>query len=330
MIRNDFPFSHLPVTFILKQMKYPFTLPSRREIAWCFLLWAAYYGASSFIIDYRIEHFFFSGLFLVCFFASALTRKFAVGMIPFIIFGASYDFMRVYPNYLVNEVDIQGIYEAEKSMFGLTVDGNVLTLNEYFSSNHVPFADFMAGLFYLCWVPVPLFFALYLFCSGKRGLFLRFAWAFLFVNLLGFVGYYVHPAAPPWYMAEYGTEPVFDTLGNEAGLCRFDQLMGINFFHDLYSRNANVFAAVPSLHSAYCLTAFLYALIGRERWYVTWMLGFFSLGICWTAVYTSHHYVIDVLLGVFLAIGFVLLWEKFLLRIWPVKRCYEAYRNYVS
>lgn len=314
----------------LKQMKYPFTLPSRREIFWCLLLWTVYYGASSFIIDYRIEHFFFSGLFLVCFFASAFTRKFAVGMIPFIIFGASYDFMRVYPNYLVNAVDVLDIYNAEKSLFGLTVGGKSLTLNEYFALHHLPVADFLAGFFYLCWVPVPLFFALYLYCSGKRGVFLRFAWAFLFINLLGFVGYYVHPAAPPWYMVEYGTEPVFDTLGNEAGLSRFDELLGIDLFHNLYGRNANVFAAVPSLHSAYCFTAFMYALIGGERRYVTCVLGFFSLGICWTAVYTSHHYLIDVLLGVFMALGFVLLWEKILLRIPMLGKCYEAYRDYVS
>ena len=36
--------------------------------------------------------------------------------------------MRVYPNYQVNPIDVKGLYEAEKSLFGLSVDGAVLIL----------------------------------------------------------------------------------------------------------------------------------------------------------------------------------------------------------
>lgn len=242
----------------------------------------------------------------------------------------SYDFMRVYPNYQVNNVDIVGIYETEKEWFGVHVNGTIQTLNEYFSLHCTPSADFLAGIFYLCWVPGPLGFSVYLFFTGKRDVFLRFVWAFLFINLLGFAVYYAHPAAPPWYMSEYGTEPVFDTLGSEAGLARFDRLFDISFFHDLYSRNANVFAAVPSLHSTYCLCAFLYAIIGRQKWYVSVPLGILSVGICWTAIYTGHHYVIDVLLGVIMTFVFVAVWELLLLKWLPIRSFYEAYRGYIS
>lgn len=311
-------------------MNYPFALPSRREVVWCISLWILYYALSSCIIELRIEHFFFSALFIFCFFLSPYTRKFAVGMLPFIIFGASYDYMRLYPNYLVNEVDIQGIYEAEKTLFGIVQDGQSITLNEWFLLHNWPVGDFLAGVFYLLWVPAPLLFALYLFLSGRRGLFLRFTWAFLFINLLGFVGYYLHPAAPPWYFQEYGTEPIYDTLGNEAGLNRFDQLLGIHLFHNLYSRNSNVFAAIPSLHSAYCLSAFIYALIGKVPVLIRWVLGILSLGICLTAVYSNHHYLIDVLLGVSLAVAFIYVWERWLIPWQPVKAFYERYREYVS
>ena len=37
-----------------------------------------------------------------------------------------------------------------------------------------------------------------------------------------FAGYYIHPAAPPWYAINYGFEPVLNTPGNVAGLGRFD------------------------------------------------------------------------------------------------------------
>lgn len=128
--------------------------------------------------------------------------------------------MRVYPNYQVNPIDVKGLYEAEKSLFGLSVDGAVLIPCEYFALNHCPVADFFAGIFYLCWVPVPIAFGLWLYLKGDRKVYLRFAMVFLLVNLIGFAGYYIHPAAPPWYAMNYGFEPILDTPGNVAGLGR--------------------------------------------------------------------------------------------------------------
>lgn len=61
----------------------------------------------------------------------------------------------------------------------------------------------------------------------------------------------------------YGFEPVLNTPGNVAGLGRFDELLGCSVFHSIYGRNANVFAAVPSLHAAYMVVAVAYAIMGR-------------------------------------------------------------------
>lgn len=299
----------------------------------CIVAWIAYFVFCSLMIGVRVEHVFFAVLFIVHFFPHAETRKFAMCMLPFILFGATYDVMRLYPNYLVNDVDIQDIYEADKALFGVTVEGTRLSLNEFFQQHTFPAADFLAGFFYLMWVPLPLFFSLYMFFKGDRTVFLHFTWAFLLINWLGFVGYYLHPASPPWFFAANG--PYVDSavlgqqMGSEAGLARFDELLGITFFHDLYARNANVFAAVPSLHSTYCLCTFVYALIGKCRWYITLPAGIVSLGICWTAVYTSHHYVIDVMLGVGLCLTFILLWEKVILR-WPLRKLERSYVKYVS
>lgn len=316
-------------------MNFLQSLPGRRETLICLLTWAFYYIVLSMFMDIRPEHFGFSALFLLLFFASAYTRKLAMCLIPFVLFGMSYDFMRVYPNYLVNEVDISGIYETEKSVFGIVVDGNRMTLNEFFSIHNCSFADFWAGIFYLCWVPAPIAFGIYCFVVGKRQLFLRFAWAFLLINVVGFCGYYVHPASPPWFYAQNGggevaRELLGSQMGSEAGLARFDHLLGLSVFHDIYSKNANVFAAVPSLHSTYCLCAFIYALVGRTRWYVALPLGVIALGICWTAVYTGHHYTIDVLLGIALTFVVILLWEKLVLHIPSVERLFQSYARYVG
>ena len=242
------------------------------------------------------------------------TRKFALALTPWLVFACSYDGMRLLPNYEVNPIDTRGIYEAEKSLFGIGTAAGTLSPGEWFNLHNCAFADFMAGFFYLCWVPVPLGFAIYLYLKGKREMYLRFSLAFLFVNLVGFVGYYIHPAAPPWYVIEHGFTPVLNTPGSVAGLGRFDALVGAPVFHSIYCNNSNVFAAVPSLHAAYMLVTTIYAIISRQSKLCIGIFAFICMGIWWTAVYSTHHYIIDVLLGILTTIVALLILERLLLR----------------
>ena len=267
-------------------------------------------------------------LFVVLYLAHPYTRVLAVALLPFVVFEISYDWMRLYPNYRVNSIDIQGIYETEKALFGITVDGTTMTPCEYFKIHHSAVADIMAGCFYLCWVPLPIAFGLWLFFSGKRNLYLRFALAFLLVNLIGFVGYYIHPAAPPWYALDYGYTPDFTMPGNVAGLGRFDELVGLPVFNSIYVKNANVFAAVPSLHAAYMLVTTIYSVKARCPWPAVLVFAVITVGIWWTAVYSNHHYVIDVLLGIITAIVGVLLLERVLMRIGAMQRFIRRWAAY--
>lgn len=253
------------------------------------------------------------------------TRKFALALTPWLVFACSYDGMRLLPNYEVNPIDTRGIYEAEKSLFGIGTAAGTLIPGEWFNLHNCAFADFMAGFFYLCWVPVPLGFAIYLYLKGKREMYLRFSLAFLFVNLVGFVGYYIHPAAPPWYVIEHGFTPVLNTPGSVAGLGRFDALVGVPVFHSIYCNNSNVFAAVPSLHAAYMLVATIYAVISRQNKLCIGIFAFICMGIWWTAVYSTHHYIIDVLLGILTTIVALLILERLLLRAEWAKRFMARY-----
>ena len=115
------------------------------------------------------------------------TRRFAVAFAPWVVFACCYDWMRFYPNYEVNPIDVKGLYNTEKILFGITATGGQkLILGEYFAIHHCALADLMAGLFYLCWVPVPLGFSLWLYHKKQYKWFIRFCLAFLFVNLIGF------------------------------------------------------------------------------------------------------------------------------------------------
>lgn len=306
------------------------SMPSLRESVLCaagLLLWLV---VTALFVGFRPEHVVLALLIFALFFFNVSTRRLVIALVPFFLFGISYDWMNILPNYKVNPVDVAGLYETEKSLFGIATAEGVLTPNEFFGLHHTAFVDFLAGIFYLCWVPLPVVFGLYLYFSRRTEWYLHFAIVFLLVNLLGFAIYYIHPAAPPWYVALHGFEAVEGTPGDVAGLGRFDDMTGLGIFNALYARNSNVFAAVPSLHSAYTFVAFIYALLSRAPKGWTIALGVVSAGIWFTAVYTSHHYIIDVLLGIGTALAGIALFEWVLMRLGPVARFVERYAGYVG
>lgn len=306
------------------------SFPTRKESCIVLGISAVFLALTAGFVGLRPEHGLIVILFLILFFINRETRKLAVAVLPFIVFGISYDWMRVYPNYMVNPIDVEGLYNAEKSLFGFNMDGVRVIPCEYFAVHHNSIADFFAGVFYLTWVPVPIAFGLWLYFTGKKNLYLRFAIVFLFVNLLGFAGYYIHPAAPPWYAMNYGFEPILNTPGNAAGLARFDELLGITVFDGIYGRNSNVFAAVPSLHAAYMLIAVIYAFMRKANWILITILSILMVGIWGTAVYSCHHYIIDVLLGIGCALVGILIFEKGLMKLRFFRNFIDNYTSYIG
>lgn len=311
-------------------MKGVISLPSGRESIVVVIITSLFFLLTGKFVGLRSEHFLLIGLFLCLFFFNKETRKLIVALIPFIVFGISYDWMRVYPNYMVNPIDVEDIYNLEKALFGINFDGQRLIPSEFFTLHNHAIADFLAGIFYLGWVPIPVAFGIYLYFKKERALFLRFALVFLFVNLIGFAGYYIHPAAPPWYAINYGFEPILNTPGNMAGLIRFDELLGISVFDSIYGRNANVFAAVPSLHSAYLVVVLYYALKRKTSPLLMSIIVIFMFGIWFTAVYTAHHYIIDVILGVLCALLGIFLFEKGLMNLSAFNSFFNKYYSYIK
>ena len=304
--------------------------PTNRELLTLFLCLGIWLVVTALFVGIRPEHPLLIALIAVLFCAHPQTKKLVIALLPFILFAVSYDWMNIVPNYKVNPIDVQGLYEAEKSLFGITTAAGTVTPNEYFAEHHCAFMDFWAGFFYLCWVPVPILFGLSLYFMKQRNLYLRFAIVFLFVNLIGFAGYYIHPAAPPWYVMKYGFEPILNTPGDVAGLGRFDEMTGLGIFDSLYSRNSNVFAAIPSLHSAYMVIAFYYSLKAKYPNFLRVIFGIIMLGIWFTAVYSAHHYIIDAILGASCAVLGIFIFEKILMKWGAFNRFITKYTMYIS
>ena len=262
---------------------------------------ALYLVLSYFLVGFKTDQLVLIAIFNTLYYLTSTTRKFIIGFSIFIVYWIIFDYMKAFPNYNYNTVHIEDLYNFEKRIFGIEQAGKLLTPNEYWLLHTNSFLDVMTGIFYLMWVPVPLAFAAFLFFNNEKRNSLNFLLTFVWVNLLGFVVYYLYPAAPPWYVQQHGFEFIAGTPGNTAGLVRFDNFFGIDLFKSIYSKGSNVFAAMPSLHSAYPLIVVYYGARGKFRranvFFITVMIG-----IWFAAVYTSHHYLADVLAGITTAI----------------------------
>lgn len=284
---------------------------AKKYILFTAVISSLYLLLSRLLVGYKTEQLVLVLIFNSLFFASFRTRKFITGFSVFIVFWILFDSMKAFPNYLYNTVHIQSLYNAEKNLFGIHFQNQIITPNEYWRLHTNTFFDVISGIFYLCWVPVPIAFAVYLFFSNRRKQFMEFSLTFLFVNIIGFIIYYIYPAAPPWYVQHYGFQFIAHTPGNTAGLQRFDDFFHTGIFHALYAKSSNVFAAMPSLHSAYPLITLYYS-IKNHFGLINILFAVIMGGIWFAAVYSSHHYVLDVLAGITCAIAGIFIFQKWL------------------
>ena len=285
---------------------------SRNSVLAALAISLTYLLFSYYLIGFKTDQLALTLIFNTCFFLSPVARKFIIGFSIFIIYWILFDYMKAFPNYAFNTVHIQDLYNAEKFLFGISYDGKIITPNEYWLYNGRTWLDVVTGLFYLCWIPVPLAFAAYLFFKDKK-LFLHFSLTFVLVNMIGFIIYYAYPAAPPWYYQLHGGDFIAGTPGNTAGLHKFDSFFNTRVFHNLYEKSSNVFAAMPSLHSSYPLIVVYYGLKKRLGW-INLVFIIVALGIWFAAVYTSHHYILDVLAGIICSVTGMFIFQKFLLK----------------
>jgi hypothetical protein len=122
--------------------------------------------------------------------------------------------------------------------------------------------------------------------------FAAFKTSFYWVTGLGVLGYMLIPTVPPWMASElFGLMP---------GLQHFNVILYNTNFPDLTAGfNTNPIAAMPSLHAAFPLLALL-VLIRLYRWRAL-PFAAYTLFMAFTIVYTSDHYLVDILAGMALA-----------------------------
>jgi len=298
-----------------------------RSVATVLAITVFYLLLSVLLVGFKTDQLFLAGIFNAAFFLSSISRKFIIGFSIFIVYWIIFDYMKAFPNYNYNTVHIADLYNLEKHLFGVHFNGKLLTANEYWRINGKTWIDVAAGIFYLCWIPVPLAFAGFLFFKNRRQ-FLYFSLTFVLINFIGFIVYYLYPAAPPWYVQYNGFIFHAKTPGNTAGLAKFDAYFHAGIFKSIYSKGSNVFAAMPSLHSSYPVVVLYYGIKNRLG-LINIFFAIVMLGIWFTAVYASHHYIIDVLAGILSATVGIIIFNTLVTRVNFFKTFVEKYEKYI-
>lgn len=268
----------------------------RRELP---LICAAYLGIAGFAAhDLRPEHLLAVALALGLSFFSDGSRKLARVGLPFLLWVAVYDSMRWYADAIRSPViHIHEPYDFDLRWFG--IGGQ--TPNEWLQQHTAAVLDFFCGLSYtpFFFVGESILLAIWMEFHGMEKRAERFAWVFVIANFIGFTFYYTYPAAPPWYVAEHGFLLDLSVRASPAGTVRFDQLIGVPIMQGFYSKSADVFGAIPSLHIVYPFLALVYGIRLRRFRFIAlayWLL------VCFSAVYLNHHYLVDIIVGLAIAV----------------------------
>jgi membrane-associated phospholipid phosphatase len=98
---------------------------------------------------------------------------------------------------------------------------------------------------------------------------------------------YIYPTAPPW---------LFSDLPPEAKFYKVDEILSTKLFHGIYGLNKIICGAFPSMHvewpSIIALNGVVSPYFGIT--YVLWIMT--------AAIYSDHHWISDVLIGLCIAV----------------------------
>ena len=270
------------------------------------------------VMRVRPDHAFLSLLVLALVMKNA--RAFLRDWSPFIASWIGYDLMRGIADDLASRVHIAGPYQLELALFGRFFGGQIpsfwfLEWQQTIEGTWFKHAiDGLASTCYAIHMAAPLVLAWVLWHTVRdRPMFYRFVIAFTLTTWAAYATYLLYPAAPPWYVRDYGfVQPTAEFRGAGAGtMVAFDRDLGFPLFESVYKHlNPNKFAAVPSLHAAFP-TLILYFALRHFRWKAL-PVALFPAGVFFSAVYLNHHYIIDLLLAIVYVAGAVIVQEKLL------------------
>jgi membrane-associated phospholipid phosphatase len=118
--------------------------------------------------------------------------------------------------------------------------------------------------------------------------FKRFRNTILLANLVGLVGFWLMPTAPPWMFPDKGF------------------VAGVNHSSALLQSFGNSYAAMPSLHAADALIVGWFLVATSRTIWAKALWALWPLWVWFCVVATANHYLLDVLAGIGVALAALL------------------------
>jgi len=124
-----------------------------------------------------------------------------------------------------------------------------------------------------------------------------FFWCWGLLNFFAVLTQLCWPTTPPWYLELHGaTPPSYSMEGDPAGLENVDNLLQVPLFGSIYGSSPIVFGSFPSLHGAWPIMITLFT-PSRKIFKVFGSI--YATLVWWAAMYLNHHYLVDLLGGLF-------------------------------
>lgn len=248
-----------------------------------------------------------------------------IDWLPFALILLLYDFTRDVARVVDMPTQWHWPNDVDNAMFGVNL---TVWFQEHLKEASAPWWEVLTSLVYVSYFIVPYAVAAVLWLRD-RSTWRRYAACFIATTFLALIGYTLVPAAPPWAAARCTADQLVDhprdpvcmysaenaATGGILGTLDTDKpdvepyverisSRGWEFLNikvasnliELGQGNANLVAAIPSLHGGLTMLLALFMwprvkALGRSIY-----LGY-AFAMAFTLVYTAEHYVIDILLG---------------------------------
>ena len=223
------------------------------------------------------------------------SQRFVRDWVPFASFILAYVAINGLVGSMSRFVHVEEPIGLELRLFGVIP---TLVLQQFYRS---VFLDGLGYLVYSVHFIAPVVFAFVLWKYRPKE-YWKYAVAFAVCTYSALVTFVVYPVAPPWF-----------GVGATRILFQVDSGLGLSVYRTVFDFfQPNLFAAFPSLHSAYPWLISLFAFkIGKKK---ALPIVLYPILVWFSAVYLGEHYVVDVIGGVLFATLAFLLEEKLISR----------------
>jgi len=231
-------------------------------------------------------------------------KQFLSDWTPFLSLFLGYEYLRGFVPLIDKNVHIFQMINIDKAIFGLVPTIKLQSL--LYNPLRLQWYDYVAVTLYICHFIAPMITG-FLFWLKDREFFRKFTAGLLVLSYAAFLTFLVFPAMPPWMASSQGFLPPVKEVTGVVMSHFFKSPFTLPSIYSFF--RPNPVAAMPSLHAAFPMLIFLFAL--KKSWKIGIFLIPYVLGVWFAVIYLGEHYFIDVVMGALYAtLAFVLVEKK--------------------